>query len=587
MLSKIVALLLLLQTGTPPAVQQAQSRDKGSIEGVVLRSESGEPLARAQVKLLRLLPPDEGGKFVFFDGSDPETQGLPTALTESDGKFQLKDLPPGQYRLAVSRNGYTRQVYGQKFPSSPGRIINLAAGEAVKNFVFRMVPAGVVTGRVRDATGEPMPGLTVSLLRIEYGPKRKALADVDTARTDDRGEYRLFWVPPGRYYLRVSRGYAFDSPKAIVMDPTIPRTYYPGTLDVSSASVIEVQAGAELGAIDVVLPKSSGHWIRGRAVDSTTGKPPKSLSLAVSPRQLAAIVDNEYGETAPEYDSTTGNFAIRNVVPGSYWLSASSSMGFDSPISPDRLAEVRTGADVFDAVFASGSAAQVTIDMPASDLNDVVLTLVPGSSIPLRVQVEGKDFASIKDMDKLRVELSTADESQGYRQSTRLNGEGVARIENVLPGRYRPTVSMPKSMDLYLKQILYGRNDVLYEPLQFTDQQPSALTVLLSDKGGRIEGTLSDALSQPVGGVEVVLIPDLRERQSLFETVTTDRDGHFVFSRLAPGGYKVFAWEALPPNAYYDNEVLSKYETQGRPVQIQESSKATGVDLKIIPEGRQ
>src|SRR5262245_40296828 len=162
MIFRIAVLLLLLQIGTPPAEQQ-RAGDKASIEGVVLRSESGEPLAHAQVKLTRVLKPDEGGKLVIFDGNDPETEGLPTFLTEGDGKFQLKDLPPGQYRLSVSRNGYTAQAYGQRFPNSPGRIIHLAASETLKNLVFRMVPAGIVTGRVRNATGEPVPGLGVSL----------------------------------------------------------------------------------------------------------------------------------------------------------------------------------------------------------------------------------------------------------------------------------------------------------------------------------------------------------------------------------------------------------------------------------------
>jgi len=81
------------------------------------------------------------------------------------------------------------------------------------------------------------------------------------------------------------------------------------------------------------------------------------------------------------------------------------------------------------------------------------------------------------------------------------------------------------------------------------------------------------------------LIPDLREKTRLFKTVNTDRLGRFVFRAIPPGGYKVFSWEALQPSAYHHEEILSKYETQGRPVRIQEASKIT-VDLKIIPESR-
>ena len=86
--------------------------------------------------------------------------------------------------------------------------------------------------------------------------------------------------------------------------------------------------------------------------------------------------------------------------------------------------------------------------------------------------------------------------------------------------------------------------------------------------------------------MEVVVIPDQRERRVLYKTATTDHDGHFAFKALPPGGYKVFSWEALPANAYRDKELLSKFETEGRPVQIQESSKVI-VDVKVIPESRQ
>ena len=171
-----------------------------------------------------------------------------------------------------------------------------------------------------------------------------------------------------------------------------------------------------------------------------------------------------------------------------------------------------------------------------------------------------------------------------YRLSTRLNAEGAARIENVLPGEYRVNVAQPKSIDLYVKEVLYGRSDALHEPVQITDQ-PSVLSVLLSDKGGRIEGTLTDAAGQPVSGEEVRLIPDLREKKPI-RTATTDRDGRFVFRALPPGGYKAFSWEAIPEGAYYDNEILSKYEALGKAVQIQESSKIS-LDLKIIPEIKQ
>jgi len=424
-------------------------------------------------------------------------------------------------------------------------------------------------------------------MRIHYEENRMSLSNLESAQTDDRGEYRLFWIQPGRYYLRVSRGEQYGPFRKVITDPTILPTYYPGTLDPTSATAVEVQPGSELAAIDIVLPKYSAHWIRGRVIDASTGKPPKSVDMGITLRQQSAITDHSYsGSIMTDYDPSTGAFSIRNVVPGSYWLAASTSLGYDAPISAQSLAEARTGADILEAVWTGGSAAaaQIPIEMTAADLNDVVVTLKNGITIPVRLRVEGPDFTSIRDIDKVRVDLAPVVQGNAYRQSTRLNAEGAARIENVLPGEYRLHVSPPRSTDLYVKEILYGRADALRDPVQITDQ-PDVVAVLLSDKGGRIEGTLTDALGNPVSGEDVVLIPDLGEKGAL-RTASTDREGHFAFRALPPGGYKAFSWEALPEGAYYNKEFRSKYESQGKAVQIQESSKVS-LELKIIPEGRQ
>jgi protocatechuate 3,4-dioxygenase beta subunit len=584
MLNIAALLLLLVQIGNVPGTPQQQRVEKASIEGVVLRSGSGEPLGRAQVKLLRVVADDS-----TFDGAgDPETNGLPSVLTESDGKFLLKDLDPGQYRITVVRNGYAEQSYGQKSANSPGRIINLISGEVVKNVVFRLITAGTVRGRVRDTAGEPVEGLTVALLRIEYGSGgRKKLWTENIAQTDDRGEYRLYWVKSGRYYVRVTSRSDYTSRNAIT-DPNFVTTYYPSSPDPSNASVIELQAGSELAGIDIILSKPSGHWIRGRVMDSS-GKPPKVVSVSVHPRQAATVVDVEsvFGERGGAvYNPTNGTFEIRNVNPGSYWLSASTSRDYDAPISTDRLSEVRTGQDLFNVMFSADGAVQIPIEMPTSDLNDVVLTLAKGNTIPVIVSVEGSDLSSVKDMDKVRVTLMPAVESYVDYSSTRFNVQGAARIENVLPGEYRARVGQPKSTTLYAKAMRYGQNDALRDSFQITDLPPGTLTVVLSDQGGRIEGNLTDDLAQPVSGVQVVLIPDVIEKGSSFRTANTNRDGHFVFTILPPGGYKLYSWEDLESKAYYDNEVLSKYEAQGKPAQVQESSKVN-VDLKIIPAARQ
>jgi 5-hydroxyisourate hydrolase-like protein (transthyretin family) len=567
----LVALLLSFQILAPAA--------KGSIEVVVLRAASGEPLSHAEVRLSRVRPDAEMNE-LYAAGIDPDSAN-PQVLTETDGKFSFKDLDAGQYRLTAARNGYPKQVYGQKVVGGLGTLVNVGPRQLVKDITFHLVQGGVVTGRIRDSAGEPVAGLSVSLMRSSYDYSgKKTLMEVSGRETDDRGEYRFYWVEPGRYNVRAQRGDA--GYQQVIVDRALPGVFYPGTLDPASAATIEVRPGAELGAIDIVLPSVSGYRVAGRLVDSSTGKPPKSANIEILPKKRElAIVDYRISQSV-QYDSSTGAFQVRNVLPGSYWLTASLQSNYTEPISADRLAEVRTREDLWRVTLNTGAASQTPIDVAGADVTDLVLTLNKGVSIPVRFSVEEQDLAAIKGWDSIRVGLQANNGGGGWAQSSRMNADGIARVDNVMAAEYEVSVDFGTAKDLYVKEILYGRADVLNDPVRISDQAPSTLTVSLSTKVGQIEGRLTDGLSQPVGGVEVVLIPDKRDQKRLFKTAMTDAEGRFVIRSLAPGDYKTFSWEALEPRAYYDNEVLSRYETQGRSVRVQESSKET-VDLKVIP----
>ena len=51
---------------------------------------------------------------------------------------------------------------------------------------------------------------------------------------------------------------------------------------------------------------------------------------------------------------------------------------------------------------------------------------------------------------------------------------------------------------------------------------------------------------------------------------------------IAPGDYKLFAWEALENFGYFDPDTLRRAEVQGKAIQVAESSKLV-VEAKIIP----
>jgi hypothetical protein len=593
---RVAVLVLLLQQLPVPQIPQPQS-PKGLIEGTVLRSASGEPLDRARVTLQRMLPPPTGP--VATPPTPPPA--IPPVQTERDGKFSFKDLEAGQYRLRVQRNGYAPQEYGQRAANSTGTVINLAEGQQMKETDFRLIAAAIVTGRVRDTNGEPVPGSQVSLLRTVYNTNgQRNLTTVGNATTDDRGEYRIFWVPPGRYLLSVRSGLATSiimlsggeqivttgGNSNVFADRNFPPTYYPGTLDPSRAAILDLQSGAEMSAVDFVLIQPPTLRIRGRVVDATTGKSPQNSSVMINPRQepgAPGIIAPTGTSAQATYNNATGTFEIRNVIPGLYWLRASTSTDLNQPVNVNVAGTARTAMELVDSLLIGSSrSTQIPIEVGNSDIEGVTLTLSPGLSIPAYVQFEGQELSSVTGLDRVRVNLRpTTTGAPAPYQALSFNAEGATTLTNVSPGEYRVQAS-PPSPEMYLKEVLFDRQDVLTRPWEITSQTSGALTLIFSNKGGQIQGNLVDTLSQPVRGSQVVLIPDQgRDRPELYKTSPTDQNGRFTFRGIAPGGYRLFAWEVIEANSWYDREVLAEYESRSTPVRVKESTTET-VDLKII-----
>jgi Carboxypeptidase regulatory-like domain len=167
----------------PPSHPKAED---SSVSGTVVRLAGGEPLKGASVQL-----------------QDLENRAQTTStVTDAGGRFEMQGIDPGRYRLSVSRNGFVRQEYGQRKPEDPGTVLSLRAGQNLKDLLFRLIPSAVIAGRVMNEDGEPLPWVQVSALREVYSRGKKSLSSQTTVPTNDLGEYRLFDLRPGRYFVR-------------------------------------------------------------------------------------------------------------------------------------------------------------------------------------------------------------------------------------------------------------------------------------------------------------------------------------------------------------------------------------------------
>jgi hypothetical protein len=596
---KVIAVLLLFLSQIAVAlVQQQQEAPRGRIEGTVLKAGTGEAIVGARVTLTRANqaggPPGAGAGVISMAISasgpppalpnqapaagargapppspppPPPAPAIPAVTTDRDGKFVIPDLEAGSYRLLVVSNGYVRQEYGQRVFPGQGTNLTLTAGQVLKDLVFRLTLTGNVSGRLHDNFGQPAIGVPIQLLKASFGPSGERIFQLaGSMRTNDRGEYRLYWVTPGRYYVAAGnsagpRGGPLN-PAGAPVSPNDPGdnyvfTYFPGVTNIAAASVIDVVSGSEMG-IDFPVAKQELYSIRGRVVDAATNRPPAFINVSLA---FASVTGGGgvFSLNTP-YNATTGAFEVRDIVPGSYSLSVTSGT----------------------------TAARIPLDV-TNNIDGLAVVLSGTFTIPGRIRLEGQLEPS--GMDRVRVALRpVADSSFGAGATTRIiNADGTFTLDNVAAGAYRITLNtFQGAPDYFIKEARFDRSDALNQPLVISDSVPggASLDVVISPNVGQVDGVVMDAKLQPVAGVQAVLIPDQnRDRTELFKTGTTDQSGRFTIKGITPGDYKLFAWETLENFGYFDTELVKKSESLAKIVHVAESSKSD-VEVKVIPAGQ-
>jgi hypothetical protein len=204
--------------------------------------------------------------------------------------------------------------------------------------------------------------------------------------------------------------------------------------------------------------------------------------------------------------------------------------------------------------------------------------------------VEGQPMSNVTGLDRIRVALGSPSglptNSQQMPLSQPVNADGTFREDNVLPGEYRVSVTaLPPGF--YVKDVRFDQTDVLNKLLQFSGSIPGPIEVILSPKAAEIEGKVMNDRQEAVPGIQAVLIPDQhRDRIDLYKTALTNQNGQFTFRGIPPGDYKIFAWEAIEQFAYYDPDVVQRFESRGKPLHVSESDKLTA-EVKAIVAGQE
>jgi hypothetical protein len=531
----VLPLVLLLAL---PAYAQKSSKppkeDTCSVSGIVMKMADSSPLRKAHLILSSLEDPNR----------------TVAAVTSADGHFKLKAIEPGSYRLNVTRVGFVADEYGRRKPDAPGAILTLHPGQDLKDLQFRLIPAGVISGKIYDDDGEPLPGVMVDAVRQVYSEGKKTRAAATSVSTNDLGEYRLYGLSPGRYFVscvypRWSREESEDDSTDTEKEGYA-KLYYPGTADAAKAGPITIKAGEEASSIDVLMRKVSVHQVRGHVYNQITHKPGVGVMVILLPKTTNREWDFSSPTTVQKPD---GSFVIHEVLPGSYTLA---SFWFD-----DGVAYVN----------------RQSIDVGNVDVEGMAMTVVPGSNISGRIVWEGQPAL---EKDELTVTPKPIDVPFGVRGQSRVGRDNLFALKGLGEGTYRAEVT-GMAKDCYIKDMHYGETGVIKDGFTVTRGEAGALEIVVSSRGARVRGTVTDSDGLPLAGVSIVLVPELSQRENYekYKTESTDQYGNFDLHGIAPGDYKLFSWVEVEPDAWQDPEFLRQFEDKGQRITLQDGDHRT------------
>src|SRR5262245_2799814 len=249
-----------------------------------------------------------------------------TGRTDTSGHFVFENLAPGRYRVSAQRDGYFGPPpLGNSIGAPPTVGTNLtidSSQDKPAEAHLTLVQGSTLSGRVRSPEGQPLSAVQVYAYQIVYPNGHVRLNSVNSKTTDDRGEYRLFWLPPGEYVIgaTLSRFNIAPGPQ-----DSYARTFYPGTIDGNAATHVKVTEGSDVAGIDIDMQAGAGSKISGRIVTSLVGPngQPVPVNLFVVPQNGGALFDPAtliYQNQSR--NRTNGEFELRGLFPGSYDLIA-------------------------------------------------------------------------------------------------------------------------------------------------------------------------------------------------------------------------------------------------------------------------
>jgi hypothetical protein len=469
------------------------------------------------------------------------------AVTDTSGTFVLESVKSGTYRLEAEHQGFIDAHFGDG--NGMSLAIRLTPGQTLSDINIKLMPQAVITGRIVDDDGELWAHSQVSLFRSVWEHGRRRLQGFMSGDVND-GEFRISKVPPGKYYLLALPDAGWESryrPRGKEAPLARQVTWYPSSVDSEGATPVTVGPGDRLSGLEIRLRRGSVYRIRGMLVGVGTipegSGPFNQTNISAQPPDGGANGRNGVIHS-------DGSFEIPDVPPGTYEI------------------RVRQGPWI--------SLGSLKVQVDARDIEDLSIQLISPRAVKGVIQIEEKASPP----SGVRVQLIPFFPHMPIYAISRADGS----FDFPLVGSERYRVKVYPQSGAYLKEIRYG--DAISKDGTIDLRGASSdLVLTLSASGahliGKVNGTgdQTDVARAKVSTPQVVLVPNGTPGET--RLAAFDQNGTFSFSDIAPGDYKLYAFENVPNGAWEDSDFIKEVSGAGMEIQLAEG-EVKSVDAPLV-----
>ena len=529
-----------LQARQQPPAQPAPSTSQ--IRGAVRSGTDDAPIARARVMATADVLPEPR-----------------VTLSGPDGKYTLADLPAGSYTVSVTRTGYAPQTWGQA-RSLAGTPIGLGSGQQLSSIDFALVAGASIVGRILDEDGSPFAGADVDALVTRFEAGADTLFSVATVQTDDRGEFRLFGLAPGRYFVSAADP-AFrnvSTPKGV---QHFSPTYYPGVALADQARAVVIAGPADSPRIEFRLKLVPPANVSGRLA-AADGRQLLSGAITMGP------ADGEGVPVAPTEQPSIradGRFTFAGVAPGRYQIRA-------------RGQTDGTGAALFGAY---------SVEVAGEDIEDVKVTLRPGAVLEGALAIENRRGSKTPDFTTLRVRAPFVDGNAfGDSLTGVVEPDGSFVLRGIMKGTHQIVLDGLR-LPWVVKSVIYQGADITDTPIEAAEKQSiRGVRLTITDAASEVTGTVTNARHGAVAGAGVLVfarVPLFWMRTNRRMRVAyTDVTGRFSVAGLPAGEYVAVASPAVDEGDLGRRDRLEAWASVATPFRLDTDQSTVDVPLQIV-----